>query len=363
MNILHISIGRPKDGASNGVLRSIHMLSQQQQKIGHNVRCLYFTRKQSASELAREIDEGFHTTLKSFAEISSIFKRSSPSRIYFHGGGHWRFWILFVILLILQNGKHTLVFTPRGAYSRGAVARRSIFKNSLLKIIEVKLVLRVCSHIQALNANEASDISDFLRRADAPINIVSNAIADIQYVYERSSVNKHTNIVFCGRLDVYGKGIDLLLDMMSLDEPGNSNWRLTLIGPYASEADKKYIGDAIARGNLNVELCGQMFGVEKWSKILEGDIFILPSRSEGSPTGLLEVASTGMPCVASSETNLSQDDFNSGIKQCELSAESLLNCIKSHLNDIHDDSNRQRHRFINTYSIENVAYQHDILFN
>ena len=363
MNIFHISIGRPKDGASNGVLRSVHMLSQQQQKIGHNVKCLYFTRKESPSDLAREMDQGFKTTLKSFAKITSIFKSNSPSRIYFHGGAHWRFWIIFLILLFLQNGRHIIVFTPRGAYSKGAVARRSFVKNSLLKFIEIKLVLKVCSHIQALNAHEASDIANFLESEDAPINIISNAIADTQYEYKVSSLDGCITIVFCGRLDVYGKGVDLLLNMMSLSKLENENWRLTLIGPYASEADKKYISKAIATGNLNVELCGPLYGAKKWSKILEGDIFVLPSRSEGSPTGLLEVASTGMPCVASSETNLSQEDFSSGIKQCKLSAESLLECIKSHLNEACNNSTRQRQRFITTYSIENVTYQHDILFD
>lgn len=113
--------------------------------------------------------------------------------------------------------------------------------------------------------------------------------------------------VYIGRLEVRVKGIDLMLDAIEMCASilREKNAILDIYGPdyrgrYAEVnrlIESKNIGDI-------VKLHHEISGKEKEDVLLESDIFIQTSRSEGMPLGVLEAASYGLPCLITEGTTL-----------------------------------------------------------
>ncbi len=100
--------------------------------------------------------------------------------------------------------------------------------------------------------------------------------------------------VFAGRL-IPRKGLDLLLDALSGVQSSGIDLKLLVVGD--GEDREKY--EQMAQ-RLNLESSVFFVGEKKnpFPYIKYGDIFVLPSRSEGFPNVLLEAMVLGKPVVA-----------------------------------------------------------------
>lgn len=358
--IVHFTVGRPKKNASNGVLRSVFMLSGKQSEFNHSVKCYYFSKNKSSS---RNIDQAFGGGVIACFQAYSKLLKLKPNRIYIHGGGHWRFWIILILYLLFNNRMSKIVFVPRGAYSSGVVKRRNNFNNYILRFFETFLVRQTCQYVQALNSREARDIEHFIKITSQNLVIIPNAILDCSHTYTKSISKGNLILVFCGRLDWHGKGIDVLFETLKKQDDLSTKMELWLIGPFSSSVDKSIILQKINENCLPVKMFGELFGEEKWKIILSGDIFVLPSRSEGSPTGLLEAAATGMPCIASLETNLDKSDFDAGIHLCELNSNSIIEAVQKVIARNNKNKSRQANHIKRFYNLNSVVAKHDELFS
>lgn len=103
-------------------------------------------------------------------------------------------------------------------------------------------------------------------------------------------------VVFLGRLDTR-KGIhELLAAMHSIQDCGiDASW--VLAGDGDSEGIRRD-ADSLPRPEL-VDVPGFLWSPEKDDLFGRGDIFVLPSFSEGLPVALLEAMSYGLACVVS----------------------------------------------------------------
>lgn len=63
-----------------------------------------------------------------------------------------------------------------------------------------------------------------------------------------------------------------------------------------------------------IEYKGGIYGDEKERRLREADLFILTSRYEGMPMGVLEALSYGIPCILTPGTNMADeiDDVKAG---------------------------------------------------
>ena len=63
-----------------------------------------------------------------------------------------------------------------------------------------------------------------------------------------------------------------------------------------------------------IQLNNAVYGQDKENVLLHSDVFIMTSRFEGLPMGLIEALSYGLPCVATNGTNLTVEinKYNAG---------------------------------------------------
>jgi glycosyltransferase involved in cell wall biosynthesis len=116
--------------------------------------------------------------------------------------------------------------------------------------------------------------------------------------------------VFIGRLDVYQKGIDLLIEACSMlkTEMKSFGCIVDLYGP-EHEGGKIDINELIAKNGVKnfIRLHDAVFDCEKEAVLLNSDFFILTSRFEGHPVGLIEALSYGLPCLVTAGTNMADE--------------------------------------------------------
>ena len=135
-------------------------------------------------------------------------------------------------------------------------------------------------------------------------------------------------MAFCGRLDIYYKGLDLLLESFAQYVSKNGTGVLWLIGD--SDDRKKLEQKVIAYGIANrVIFYGAKYGEEKLNLIANMDVFVHPSRSEGSPTAVLEAAALARPLLVSTGTNVGElvSSFECGIHILQLDIASISKAL------------------------------------
>lgn len=144
-------------------------------------------------------------------------------------------------------------------------------------------------------------------------------------------------IVYIGRLEIHIKGLDLMLEAIAsvADFMREKSATLNIYGPEIlnwteeinSIISEKSIGDI-------VKLNSAITGYEKEKVLLESDIFMQTSRTEGMPMSILEAMSYGIPCLITKGTNMGDfaEQHNSGWV-AETNAESIAETIKKAILD------------------------------
>ncbi len=105
-------------------------------------------------------------------------------------------------------------------------------------------------------------------------------------------------ILFMSRIDIYTKGLDLLVEAFADIAGKYPGLRLILAG---FEFDKV---EALIAGipepvRKRIEYRGFLEGNEKWALLRGTQVFVLPSRHEAHPVSLLEALAAGTPVLVS----------------------------------------------------------------
>lgn len=117
-------------------------------------------------------------------------------------------------------------------------------------------------------------------------------------------------IVYVGRLEPYQKGLDILLDALRLlKEKGRlSGFTLSICGNSVNGFAEE-IQSFIEREGLEevVSVHPPVYDEEKRHVLETADVFLLTSRYEGMPMGLLEACAYGLPSIVTPGTNLAEE--------------------------------------------------------
>ena len=202
----------------------------------------------------------------------------------------------------LRKEKIPYIIVPRSSMTYQAMHNHAWLKKWIAHKLYFNKFIKKAWRIQYLTQQEADDSTKMFK---TPYFIVPNGFRTPE-VSKKTFCAKGIQAIFIGRLDMYHKGLDILLDAITEihNELREAKFFLNIYGPHRydyekikSEIERRAIGDI---ASVNDEISGK----EKENVILDSDIFVMTSRFEGHPMGMIEALAYGLPCLVTPGTNM-----------------------------------------------------------
>jgi glycosyltransferase involved in cell wall biosynthesis len=214
---------------------------------------------------------------------------------------------------LLREAKVPYIYTPHGAFNKAALEKNKWIKKLYFQRYE-KVILRDAKKVQFLGHSEYENAEKVMRMNNCIVIPNGQSFSELDFVLHKMQ-RKHSPVFgFCGRLDVYYKGLDVLIEGFAAYIKKGGKGELWIIG---DGPDRPRLEDEAKSLNAGdrVHFMGARYGKEKLNRIANMDVFCHPSRSEGSPTAVLEAAALGKPLMVSTATNVGQivEQRNCGI--------------------------------------------------
>lgn len=302
MEVIHIVLGKANPERMNGVNKVVHEMAIQQKEYGLNVSVWGITADTTENfgtrpfrtRLFRKSTNPFGLPEK-FAEALSV----QPTDTVFHIHGGW-VPVFSTVAAALRGAGFGYVFTPHGAYNTIAMQRNKWIKNIYFRLFE-KSLLEGASKIHHIGQSETSGLGTIY---------TGNNIIELPYGYKTAGKTIEKNpsagkfvIGFIGRLDIYTKGLDLLVSAFRKVAGKMPEAELWITGDSEERPRlEQMAGELFTAGKM--VFTGSKFGAEKEEILASLDVFAHPSRNEGLPASVLEAAAAGIPCVVTKATNL-----------------------------------------------------------
>jgi glycosyltransferase involved in cell wall biosynthesis len=225
----------------------------------------------------------------------------------------------------LERLKVPYVIVPRGSLTSGAQKKKWLKKKVFNKIMFEKFARNALA-IQYLTINERDTSSPTWNKNSI---VIPNGTTKKDRVV--SSFNGLKG-VFIGRFDPFHKGLDFLLDAVNTlqAELRKNNSTISVHGSERLGFKEQFALEVSKNGLDDIIFVKEgVFNQEKEKVLLSSNFFILTSRFEGHPMGLIEALSYGLPCLITKGTNMGEEveKYDAGWV-AENSAESVTDALK-----------------------------------
>jgi len=248
------------------------------------------------------------------------------------------------------------IIVPRSSLTKGAQNQKRIKKIIANKFIYNKLI-RKASAIQYLTNEEKEQSGNKWNKNSfvMPNGIISKT--KVTRNYNKESVKG----LFIGRLDMNHKGLDLLITSVKNNKKIllENNYEIHLYGPEAKNTPIKLIKELIKEDKLEkiIKIYGPIYEEEKYKKLKEYDFFIMTSRFEGHPMGLIEALSFSLPVFITRGTNMYEEvkTYDAGWV-CENNIESITKQIKVMISQKKEFKNKSE----NAYKLSKIYTWEDL---
>lgn len=291
MKILHVvNVGI----LANGIGAVILPLQKEQARLGHIIKVATVRHLRSPIPPLFEI----HTA----SEFSKLINEFSPDVVIFHS--------LYMIEYIYFSKYLSKRHIPYLVELHGAMSKENYKKGKLKKyianVICFNKFLRGAQSIIYLNDGE------YFNSLVKDINPQSIIIPNGCYLPSRverfdKTFPERIEILFLGRIDIYHKALDILLEALEIVE--KEGWADRIHFHFygtGSKSDLVSFKSAINKFSQFADFGGPVYGRDKEQVFQRSHIFILNSRSEGMPMGVLEALSYGLPCIITPQTNMAK---------------------------------------------------------
>jgi glycosyltransferase involved in cell wall biosynthesis len=188
--------------------------------------------------------------------------------------------------------------SPQGAFHPIVLRKsRALGKRAYLPVARRLLYSKVTA-IHALSPDEARDVRTAL--GDLPVYTVpQGGNVRVRPTASTSRPGGPLRLVSVGRLDVYTKGLDILLDAFAAAR-ASAPVELTVVGPDWNGGRAELERRAAALGlNGSLRFTGALAGADVAGELARADLYVHLSRHEGLPLAVTEALSAGKPAVLS----------------------------------------------------------------
>ena len=239
------------------------------------------------------------------------FRKESRRAEIIHGHGILTLWVNLLFLLGAKHPPYVYHFhsCAQGADEKnrrlgvevGATPGQWVYRRAL-RLCE-KLAVKTADRFIAVSESIKKEIMTYYNAPEERISVVDNGVnCDLfspggpdgreQYGFKEDDVV----LVFAGIIRPL-KNVHLIIDsLLQLPE----NVKALLAGPWETDY-KRMLDDRVAEKNLGerVVFTGPVEYRDMPRVYRTGDVFLLPSATEGFPKVVLEAAATGLPAIAS----------------------------------------------------------------
>lgn len=213
----------------------------------------------------------------------------------------------------LRKKKIPYIIVPRSMLTHDAIHNGKFLKKIVANFLFFNKFIRQALAIQYLTDKEHKDSGDIWNKRF----IISPNGFDAPETLCRKTSQREVRCTFIGRMDIYQKGLDLLLQACAnvKEKLRNAHFALTLYGP-DWDGSLEMLSSSIEEKGLSdfVKLGGEIKGSAKEECLSSSDLFIMTSRFEGMPMGLIEALAYGVPALVTPGTNMSDsiDKYDAG---------------------------------------------------
>ena len=343
MNILHIApIGYQSEGIGTVLLH----LEKEQKALGHDVRIV--------TKYKNKVYNNWNLiTINNNRDFLSFLELWAPDIVLFHSLYEMEF---LGFAKLLNQKKIPYAVQMHGALSKENY-KKSHFKKMVANWLWYNSYLKKARCIIYLNQAEYENC--VVRELNPNYAILPNGCEEVSNVEQRTCVHERFEIVFIGRININHKGLDELAKAIQiLKNGGVENIHFSFYGN-EDDPDVETFKQMILGLQPIAEYYGGIYGEEKKEKLLSSDLFILTSRYEGMPMGVLEAISYGLPCIVTPGTNMADiiSEADAGWI-ADFSAESISNTIFKAIADLKDRKTvikRNAYELSKKYSWKEIA--------
>lgn len=367
MEIIHLILGKANPNRMNGVNKVVFQLASWQKKADKNVSIWGITNDLSHNYGHRDFDTQLFPAEKNPFKIhhsleNAILSKKDQAVFHLHGG-----WIPVYSTLSKLMAKHYVKFilTPHGSYNKIAMERSKWIKKVYYHLFEKNLIQRAAC-IHCIGQSEQVGLNHLYPNKES-ILLPYGIDLKSEISAPKSNVTEFI-IGFMGRLDVYTKGLDLLLTSFREFHKLEPHSKLWIIG----DGPEKVVLEFLAQEyhiEKSVIFWGSKYGTEKNELLQKMDVFAHPSRNEGLPSSILEASNLGIPCVVSKATNVAEyiTDSDAGIAVADenttalTAAFSVLSKLKSthQISKLGQNAKHMVHTFFNW---NHIVKKFDLLY-
>ncbi len=225
------------------------------------------------------------------------------------------------------------VIVPRGELTQGAQTQKK-WKKKILNWLLFSRITRRAASIQYLTAQEQTASGTKWNNKGF---VIPNGITLPPKINRKYQSGAPVKLLYIGRLNMFHKGLDLLLNGFFQAKELLTTVPVTLdiYGPDLEDNRERLLHMVQELGIAPwVHIRKELYKADKIRALKQADLFIMTSRFEGHPMGLIEALAYGLPCVVTTGTNMREEieKFDAGWT-ADNTADSIAAALTKMLNE------------------------------
>jgi glycosyltransferase involved in cell wall biosynthesis len=260
---------------------------------------------------------------------------------------------------VAKNMGFKWIYTPHGMLEPWSMSQKWLKKKLYFNLVEKRLALK-SNVVRAVGAPEAAN----LRKVFHNVVHIPNGIYENDILKDTKPGSPIT-FLFLARLH-HKKGVVDLVKAWLKSEPGQSEKHQLLIAG-TDDGEQTSLETLISVSKpKNIKFLGPQFGAAKSILLKKSHFYILPSRSEGFPTSVVEAMAAGLIPIITDGCNFPEAFENGVALRTSPDESSILDSLNiSGLfteNEINEWSTRARLFVEDKYLWSRIAEQQALLF-